>query len=546
MKLSNADPGIENFQFLLLDLQQQLNRGSRFILANDTHAAITLVDHNDYLNNIATIVKNHCINGIAENKDHKSRLILRNIYDIANVASNISNAMVDFLRYCNQEILLYLEDDKPTKQLLKLIINAINKVETLIVAKKPDLGLRLSDMTEEIQEDINDYVIHINIYCDQVKDIYSKSAFFYLISMFNTIEKNLVALSEAVLSIEQSKVVSIRQFHALKATLKKIGGDEFAEDASFNRIGETKSGCSIVGVSADKTSNEYMAIFKEGKKAKIKGEKKKFESWNKVFPGVAPQVFSYQKNGRSAGILVEYLKGKTFEQLLLSKNQTALDIALDKLCHTLEKIWETTLDLNKQEKADYIGQLKKRLPAILTVHPEFNEQDIQLRNLEIAGLNKLLEKCELIEENFTKPFCIFAHGDFNIDNIIFDSESGNPRFIDLHRSRDMDYLQDVSVFIISNYRTKVIDPDIRLLIGHVIIKFYHWIEAFAKKHKDETFEIRMCLALARSYITSTRFTLDEKHANNMFMRGRYLLEKLAYSDNEQLKNFKLPKRVLYD
>lgn len=546
MTLTNGDPVIENFQFLMLELQQQLDRGSCLILSNDSHAAITLVDHNDYLINIATIVKNHCINGIGKSKDQNTTLMLRNIYDISNVACGISNALLDFLNHSNEEILFFLEGDKPTKKLLKLIISVIEKIENFIIVKKPDLGLRLSDMTEEVQANIHGYVTHIDSFYKQIKDVYSRTALFYLIDMFSTIEKNLIMLSESILSIEQSKVVSIRQFHALKETLKKVGGEKLAEDASFNRIGETKSGCSIVGVSADKTTSDYMAIFKEGKKAKIKGEKKKFEAWNKIFPGVAPQVFSYKKTGRSAGILVEYLKGKTFEQILLSKNVVALDIALEKLCGTLKEIWLATLDHSNQTKANYIGQIKKRLPAILTVHPEFSVPKIKLGNTDFASLNDLLERCESIEENYTKPFCIFAHGDFNTDNIIFDSENGNPRFIDLHRSTEMDYLQDVSVFIVSNYRTKVIDPEIRAMISRVIQRFYHWAESFSLKHDDDTFDIRMCLALARSYITSTRFSLDEKHANDMFLRGRYLLEKLVYLDETQLKEFKLPKSVLYE
>ena len=99
--------------------------------------------------------------------------------------------------------------------------------------------------------------------------------------------------------------------------------------------------------------------------------------------------------------------------------------------------------------------------------------------------------------------------------------------------------------MISNYRIKVVDPEIRCLINRVMIRFYQWVENFAAKHNDKSVELRLCLGLARSYITSTRFTLDERHADNMFLRGRYLLEKLVNTPPQALQSFKLPKGIFY-
>jgi aminoglycoside phosphotransferase len=545
MVLANADPIKENFQFLMLELQQQIKRASLFLVSKDVKAAVTLVDHNDYILNITTTVKNHCIKNISFNADKHEVLVLRNIYDIANAFSNIGSTAVELLRHTSEDDLQCLHEDAHTEQLFATTIKAIKKTESIFDAQHKQLGSQLSDIAEQMQDDISEYADHINELKTNFSQETSTNSLAYVIAMFTNIALNIVHLSESVLSIEQDKIVTIRQFQALKSTLKSIGGKEFAEEASFDRVGETKSGCSIVAVSADKTSSDYFAIFKEGEKEKIKEEKELFETWNKRFPGMAPKVFSYKKKGRSAGILVEYLKGKTFEQLLLAKNRVAIDMALDTLCKTLEDLWQMTKNYEQPHSAQYVSQIKKRLPSVLRVHPEYDEPKMKLGNHKVLSFRKLLDRCEFIEDNISTPFNVFTHGDFNIDNVIFDSDNGQPRFIDLHRSKDTDYLQDVSVFMISNYRIKVVDPEIRCLINRVMVRFYHWVKNFAEENNDHSFHIRLCLGMARSYITSTRFSLDETHADNMFMRGHYLLEKLANTPNQCLHDFKLPTGIFY-
>ena len=64
---------------------------------------------------------------------------------------------------------------------------------------------------------------------------------------------------------------------------------------------------------------------------------------------------------------------------------------------------------------------------------------------------------------------------------------------------------------------------------------------FATEQKDETFEARLALGLARSFATSTRFLLAPQLARELFQRARYLLETLQRSE---VKGFRLPEDVL--
>lgn len=540
MALAYADPVTENLQFLILELNQQLKRSSHYLVSNDVKAAVALIDHNDYLVNMATVVKNHCIKNITNNQSEHSVQFLRNIYDIANIFSNLSVVLVDMLRHTTKDTLQFTHDNGFTEQLFAQVVTAINKVKMAVDREEDKLGLQLADIAEQMHEDISAYEESI----EQLQQKHSNEnlsvSFVPVISLFTNIAIHVMHLSEAVLSLELNKAVSIRQFQALKSLFKKMGEKDLIQEASFDRIGETKSGCNIVAISTDKTQSDYFAIFKEGKKDKIKEEKEGLETWNNLFPGMAPKVISYKKKGRSAGILLEYLKGKTFEQLLLSKNRVALDLALNTLCKTMDSLWQETKNTSIQSSASYITQIKKRLPSILRVHPEYDEKRLNFGKHDVPGFRQLLEKSEEIEKDITTPFSVFIHGDLNIDNIIFDEETGQPRFIDLHRSKDTDYLQDVSVFIVSNYRIKVVDPEIQRLINRVMSGFYKCVEQFAEKNNDENFQLRLGLGLARSFITSTRFTLDEKHADDMFKRGRYLLEKIVNTPAADLRNFKLP------
>ena len=56
--------------------------------------------------------------------------------------------------------------------------------------------------------------------------------------------------------------------------------------------------------------------------------------------------------------------------------------------------------------------------------------------------------------------------------------------------------------------------------------------------------MRMTAALARSFFTSTRFEFNKTFANDMFMRGTYLMGKICeYKDCPE--DFRLPDDVLY-
>ncbi len=348
-------------------------------------------------------------------------------------------------------------------------------------------------------------------------------------------------ISESIISAKLGKPMHIDRFRSLDAALTDLG----LVGAEVQTIAQTKSGGGVSAISAaNGNANGYAGIFKDGAKNKLNEERESVESWHEIFPGLAPQILSYKKHGKNASLLIEHLPGLTFEQVLLQESDKALARTLKYLTQTLTAVWSET-KRNKAVPAHHTQQLRKRLANVVAIHPEFKAIGGEVSGAKIKSLEQLLDGAHRVEKANPAPFSVYIHGDFNLDNIIFDDETRKIRFIDLHRSCYMDYVQDVAVFMVSNYRLQVLDQITRTRIRAIATQFYDFADAFAKKNGDATFELRLGLGLARSFISSTRFILDKGLAENMFLRGVYILECLQDVTPKTAKSFRLPIKELF-
>ena len=112
----------------------------------------------------------------------------------------------------------------------------------------------------------------------------------------------------------------------------------------------------------------------------------------------------------------------------------------------------------------------------------------------------------------------------------------------------MDYVQDVSVFMVSCYRLQIQDgPDPCPHHPRVAMDFHGFAAKFARSQKDRTFQYRLALGLARSFATSTRFIFDEAHARPYgSCRARFLLERQPWRVRQgQESRFRLPIKELF-
>jgi Putative homoserine kinase type II (protein kinase fold) len=189
-----------------------------------------------------------------------------------------------------------------------------------------------------------------------------------------------------------------------------------------------------------------------------------------------------------------------------------------------------------------MAQLEKRLPDILALHPDFEWPDRVVCGAIAPGLRTLISQAK--QREIASPFSVYIHGDFNLDNILFDTNENRINFIDLHRSRYMDYVQDISVMMVSCYRLQILEGPERARILRLAIDMANFAKRFARREKDTTFEFRLALGLARSLITSTRFILDPTLSRRMLLRARFILERIQYVPAGQEARFRLPLKDL--
>jgi aminoglycoside phosphotransferase (APT) family kinase protein len=348
-----------------------------------------------------------------------------------------------------------------------------------------------------------------------------------------------------VISCNLGQPIDTDRYHSLRASVEELAEDEAFSEIEVKPIAETRSGSGISAISVpDGDDNDYVAIFKDGEKRKLKEERAGVESWHEIFPGLAPRILSYKKRGQSASLLIEHLAGLTFEQILLHEPQALVKETLDQLGKTLGNIWNETRT-EKPVSAEFMRQLSRRLDEVYAIHPEFRQGSSTICGYTVPSFDELLRRAAEYEASVRAPFSVYIHGDFNVDNIIYDPLEKRINYIDLHRSRHMDYVQDVSVFMVSNYRLQVLDKQLRKRILGLIRDFYRIARAFARKTGDVSFEVRLALGLARSFVTSTRFILDKSLARAMFLRARYLLERVLVTEKKKVAAFRVPIKEIF-
>jgi Ser/Thr protein kinase RdoA (MazF antagonist) len=168
-----------------------------------------------------------------------------------------------------------------------------------------------------------------------------------------------------------------------------------------------------------------------------------------------------------------------------------------------------------------------------------------LGSLEIHSTIGLIHKCAAIESKILAPFSVFCHGDFNANNLVYDHSTQRIHFIDVYRSHQGDYIEDAAVFLVSNFRLPVFEASPRERLNAVISQFLDLTFRFAGEHDDATFQVRMALALSRSFFTSIRFEHNAGFAKEMALRSHYLMEKIVNHASMTWETFSFPEDILF-
>jgi aminoglycoside phosphotransferase (APT) family kinase protein/phosphate uptake regulator len=535
-----------NLRFLIAEVGSQVSNLQAYIDSPSVSVARRILDRSGYAYNLMLRIHDSCHHqAIKAGEAGTDAVSLRAIESIATDLERIT----DLCRECIQQLDQFQNRRCPgagtCTDMVGEVSRGLDRVEDAIRHNDTRLALRIGRLKPRLDRDSRKLVKKYTAGLKRKKHTEELVAGLFLIHGIEQMGDAMLDISEAIISANLGQPFNTDRYHSLRASMEQLDTASNASGLVAEQIAETRSGSGISGISAvGQEDAGYVAIYKDGKKRKLREERRGLESWQEIFPGLAPKILSYHKRGQSASLLIEHLAGLTFEQILLHESPRLLRQTLKQLNRTLEKIWRETRT-DKPVSAAYMGQLSKRLEDVYTIHPEFRYDDGRICGKSIPSFGALLKQAHRLEAGIRAPFSVYIHGDFNVDNIIYDPLEKKINFIDLHRSRYMDYVQDVSVFMVSNYRLQIFDAPMRRRILILTHEFYRFAAAYARKSGDTTFELRLALGLARSFATSTRFILDKSLARAMFLRARYLLEQVLAADLKDPKSFHVPVKEIF-
>lgn len=534
----------ENLHFLLAETGSHLGLLKEYLNLPTASIPIRLLDRQGYVENLRLSIHNHCLRELAAGNDEDADpQRFRTVESIATHLERISELCRDAVlqgTHLQDKSLLKVKD---YLEMLDRVSNGVELIESALTEKDARKALKIGKVEQRLDQVYQKQLAHGIRSLKKEKRPADRISLILLAHRIEQMGDALLRISEAIISASMGQHFNTERYHALNASIDQLTSADDIGQVQVEKIAETRSGSAINAVTAGNSEGGYDAIFKDGRKRKLKEEKQRLKDWHEIIPGLAPKILSYQKRGESAALLVEHLAGETFEQILLHGSDELLQEAFDHLTQTLKRVWLETRS-KKTVSAGYMKQLAKRMEDVYTIHPEFKLPASRIGSARLPSFDQLLEKMGAFESRVKAPFSVYIHGDFNVDNIIYDPGEGRINFIDLHRSRYMDYLQDVTVFMVSNYRLQVFDPRVRRRIVELCRAFYRFAAQFARKTGDESFEIRLALGLIRSFTTSTRFILDKSLSRAMFYRAAYLMEKLLASEAEN-KPFKTPIQEIF-
>ena len=535
-----------NLRFLIAEVGSQVVNLQAYLDTPSVSIARRILDRSGYSYNLMLRIHDGCHDQVIRAGESGTDVAsLRTIESIATDLERIAGLCRECIQQLDQLQNRRCPCAATCKFMLGRVAGGIDRIEVAISHNDTGLALKIGRIKPRLDKASQKLVKKFTAGLKRKKQAEDLVTGMFLAHGIEQMGDAMLNISEAIISANLGQPVNIDRYHSLRASMQQLDTANNSSGLVAEPIGETRSGSSISGISATGQEDDgYVAIYKDGKKRKLRKERRGLQSWQEIYPGLAPRILSYHKRGQSASLLIEHLAGMTFEQILLHEEPRLLRQTLKQLNRTLGKVWRETRT-GKPVSAGYMRQLSRRLEEVYSIHPEFRQDGCRICGTSVPSFGELLKQAHHLEAGIRAPFSVYIHGDFNVDNIIYDPLEKKINFIDLHRSRYMDYVQDVSVFMVSNYRLQVFDIPLRRRILMLAQVFYRDAAAFARKSGDKTFELRLAMGLARSFATSTRFILDKSLARAMMLRARYLLEQVLAADLKKPASFHVPVREIF-
>mgnify|MGYP006285459159 FL=1 len=535
----------DNLRFLVDQTLNQLHQADSLLEEFSEKKIDKVTSNEDYIDNLKVTIENECFS-VIHNRSLSRRDIdkIRSINVIGTNVERIADYVVNIADQTRYLINFSFLRQFDHKVFVEKIEGALTEV--IEVLKADDLSKALDICKVEYELDLV-----YKTYFDRLMEMFQTAEHhedlitaIFIFRYFERIGDSILNIGEALIFAILGDRIKIRHFEALE---QNIANPEFGGDISqitADPILGSRSGCRISKVKKDEgPDSKEQGIFKEGSKEKIHSEYENILKWRNVSENLPPKVYGYLEKDDKASMLVECLPGRTFDQVLIDEDSRTFDHALKLFIETVFSSWTSTIS-NNPRSAGYAAQLESRLDSVENIHPYFFRDEMEIGGKIIHSTRNLVKKMVEKEADLQPPFSVLIHGDFNLNNVIYNDFEDRMHYIDLYRSRMLDWIQDASVCLVSAFRIPVFKGYIRERINFFIHTMYRRFTRFARENGDNNFEARLAFALARSFFTSTRFTYNKKFAKEMFNRSEYIMDKLASYEGDW-ENFRITDSVLF-
>ncbi|MEM7363299.1 MAG: PhoU domain-containing protein [Pseudomonadota bacterium] len=336
-------------------------------------------------------------------------------------------------------------------------------------------------------------------------------------------------IGEAIMNVHVGEKMGLKQFRVLQKGLATQNIDIEQARVEFQPIMNTRSGSRVARITDRRGGGKKTrrVFYKEGTPDKIDEEVAGLKLWQQRYPDTTAELLWHNSSKSSATILMEHIEGADLLEILINKRSKA-DKALKLVSRSLRNRWDTTKK-NKTVPINYINQLMQRKEDIQSMHDGLFKWDPEMKSM--------LREARTLEKTLKAPFSTLIHGDMNVDNMICTPDFKQLYYVDVHRSTYGDYVQDVSVFLASNFRIPLFSNDVRRNLNAANDRIYTCARSFARKHGDVNFDARLALGLFRSFITSTRFLIDTSFSRDLYYQATEIMRELLAQ--KSMKKFKL-------
>lgn len=536
-----------NFRFMVVQVTKQLEHALH--LLDDPKAKISksFLSSDDYIDNQKSRIETECFSFVRFNHEADDRdvdfirainVITGNLERIADFAVNIVNQVKSL---GDRKVL----DDTDHRAYFSLLLKGMDQICNALFERDSTLALEICRAEDELDKLYHNDYQRILSELRASEDVGELVTLLFILHYLERMGDALLNIGEAILFAVLGERLKIRQYRALDAAISSTSTiDQPLSEVEIASIWGTRSGLRVGVVQGhEDTGENTKVLFKGGNPEKLQKEKENLERWSQIAPGLVPEVVEYRQKGRDAALLLEYIDGNTVQDVVLNADGEILQNILQRIQETVQMMWTSTRQ-EQRVNGHYLQQLRDRIEDVARLHSFIEDENISIGELNVPSREQLLEAAAGVDAETDAPFSVFIHGDFNLDNIIYNRESDTLHLVDVYRSRDMDYVQDVSVFLVSCYRLPVFEHDIRRNLESLSTGFLKFVRTFSKELGDKTFETRLALGLVRSFITSMRFELNRGFARSMYDRAILLLTTLIDHKGKPWESFDIPDGVL--